>query len=210
MKIRKMLPIVLAVALAGCVPSLHSLFTDADVIFEPQLIGIWANTDNAEETWRFKPNLQQDNKYEVIYTDDDGKTGIFIGALGKIDSMTFLDLYPGEVEISANAFYKAHLLPAHTFIKIEQIRPTLKMRAMNPDKFANMLENDPNLIKHEIIDDDRVVITASTQQLQQFMKQHANDKELFGEPTELKKLEPVDPNAPDVNNPQPAKKDMPL
>jgi hypothetical protein len=126
--------------------------------------------------------------------------------------MTFLDLFPDNslMEIHSNGYYQAHLVPAHTFMKIEQIHPTLKMRAMDPDKTRDMLKNDPNLLKFELIDDNRAVITASTQQLQQFMKEHANDKGLFGEPTELKRLMPTEPNAPDANKPHDASNEIPV
>jgi DNA-directed RNA polymerase subunit H (RpoH/RPB5) len=195
MKTGKALFYLLAGILAGCVPSLHSLFTDKDAFFEPQLVGDWADD---KETWQFAKQADS-NTYEIIYTDKDGKKGQFTGTLGKINGMIFLDLYPGEAEIQANDFYKAHLVPAHTFLKIEQIQPILKMQVMNPEKLGKMLADDPNLLKHEAIEDDRVVITASTQQLQQFMKQHANDKDLFGETADLKRVEQNEPNAPEAN-----------
>jgi DNA-directed RNA polymerase subunit H (RpoH/RPB5) len=189
---------LLAAILGGCVPSLHSLFTDKDVFFEPQLVGTWS-AEHSKEIWQFTKQADS-NTYEFIYTDENGNKGSFAGTLGRINGMIFLDLFPDNSEIQANDFYKAHLVPAHTFLKIEQIQPTLKMRLMNPDKLGKMLASDPNLLKHEVIEDNRVVITASTQQLQQFMKQHANDEDLFGEPTDLKRFEPNEPNALDVNN----------
>jgi hypothetical protein len=200
MKTRKLLPFLLAVALVGCVPSLHPLFTDGETVFEEKLLGVWKQGDN--ETWEFKREGPNSNNYELLYTND-GEKGPFVAKLGKINDMMFLDLYPDEVEIQANDFYKAHLLPAHTFLKIEQIQPTLKMRAMDPEKFGKMLTNDPNLLKHEIIEgthNDRVVITSSTQELQRFMKEHANDEGLFDKPAELNRFEPAEPNAPDANN----------
>ena len=198
MKLKKVLFYLLAGTLAGCVPSLHSLFTDKDVFFEPQLIGTWS--DGSEETWQFIRKTDPNNLYEVIYTDDDGEKGLFTGTLGRIDGMIFLDLYPDDEIIQANDFYKVHLIPAHTFLKIEQISPTLKMSVMNPDKFGDMLDDDPNLLKHEVIEGDRVIITAPTQELQQFMRQHANDEELFDDdPSEMKRIESIEPNTPDVN-----------
>ena len=209
MKTKKVLFYLLAVVLGGCVPSLHSLFTEKDAFFDPQLVGAWV-AENSKENWQFTKKTDS-NSYEVIYTDNDGNKGSFVGTLGKINDMTFLDLFPDNtlMEVRSNGFYQAHLVPAHTFMKIEQIQPVLKMRAMGPDNTREMLKNDPNLLKYELIDDNRVVITASTQQLQQFMKKHANDKGLFGDPTELKRLEPVEPKAPDVNNPRMDVNEMP-
>jgi hypothetical protein len=67
---------------------------------------------------------------------------------------------------------------------------------MEPDNVEDMLENDPNLIKHEIVQ-DRLVLTASTKELQKFMKAHADDEGLFGEPSKMKRVQPKDPNAPE-------------
>ncbi len=60
---------------------------------------------------------------------------------------------------------------------------------MDPDQIEKMLKKDPNLIKHEILKtDDRIVLTASTKQLQEFMIKHANDEGLFDDPRNFKKL----------------------
>jgi hypothetical protein len=120
----------------------------------------------------------------------------------------FLDVFPDEFPCDTddpnktdwlyNVFF---LVPAHTFLKIEQIEPTLKMRIMEPDNVEEMLENDPNLIKHEIVQ-ERPVLTASTKELQKFMKAHANDEGLFGEPSKMKRVQPKDPNAPESTKSQ--------
>jgi hypothetical protein len=194
MKTKKFLFYLLAVLLGGCVASLHPLFTEKDFIFEKELLGVWA--DNSQETWRFKRySNENDKRYEMIYTDKDGKEGRFIACLGKLNDMMFLDLFPKDPNLQANDFYKLHLLPVHTFMKIEQIEPTLKMRMMDPEKMEDMLKNDPNLIKHEIVE-NRIVLTASTQQLQQFIKDHANDEGFFNNASDMKRLDPncITPN----------------
>ncbi len=203
MKAKKFLFYLLAVLLGGCVLSLHPLYTEKDLIFEEKLLGTWAKNDS-KETWQFK-QVNGDKYYKMIYTDEKGKKGPFDAGLGKLNNMMFLNIFPQEPKLKANDFYKFHILRVHSFIKIEQIEPTLKMRIMNPEKMKEMLENDPNLIKYEIVQ-DRLVLTASTEELQKFMKAHANDEGLFGEPSELKRVEAKDandPNAIDPNRPDP-------
>jgi len=204
MKTKKLFFYLLAGVLVGCVPSLHPLFTDDDAIFEEKLLGIWAEEDDSEETWEFERyGDDSDKRYKMIYTDENGEEGQFIATLGKLNDMLFLDLFPGEAEINANGFYKIHLLGVHTFMKIEQIEPTLQMRTMEPDKMTEMLESDPNLIKHEVLEeqDSKIVLTASTKELQRFMIEHAEDEGLFGEATELKQLEIKDTNEPNAIDP---------
>ena len=197
MKTKKLLFYLLAALLAGCVPSLHPLYTDKDLTFEEKLSGSWSD---GEQIWKFEGDSEE-KSYELIVIDKDLKKGEFTAHLVKIDSMLFLDLFPEEPELQANDFYKFHLLPVHTFVGVEQIEPTLKMRMMDPDTIKQMLENDPNLIKHEIVEEDRVVLTASTEQLQVLMKKHANDKDFFGDTGEFKRLQLQEPNEPnDINS----------
>ncbi|MHC4359909.1 MAG: hypothetical protein ACYSTN_03795 [Planctomycetota bacterium] len=207
MKTKKLLFYLLAGVLVGCVPSLHPLFTDEDAIFEEKLLGIWSEEKDSKETWEFQRYGGQGSKrYKMIYTDNEGKEGSFLTTLGKLDGMLFLDLFPGEVEINTADFYKIHLLGVHTFMKIEQIEPTLQMRAMDPDRIKEMLKNDPNLIKHEVLEKEgsRIVLTASTEELQWFMIDHANDEGLFSEASELKRIKIKDTNEPNTIDPNQA------
>jgi len=194
MKVKMILFYLLAVLLGGCVLSLHPLYTEKDLIFEKKLLGTWGKNDSTE-TWQFKRG-KGENYYKMILTDDKGKKGSFDAGLGKINNMMFLNIFPQEPELKETGYYQFHILRANSFIRIEQIEPTLVMRVMNPDKTREMLKNDPNLIKHEIVQ-DRLVLTASTKELQKFMKAHANDKGLFSEPIELKRVQTKDPNAVD-------------
>jgi hypothetical protein len=74
------------------------------------------------------------------------------------------------------------------------------MRVMNPEKVKKILENDPNLTKHEIVQ-ERLLLTASTEELQKLMKAHANDEDFFGESSEWKRVQPKDANDSDVIGP---------
>ena len=201
MKTKKFLFYLLAVLLGGCVLSLHPLYTEKDLIFEEKLLGTWAKNDS-KETWQFK-RANGNKYYKMTYTDGEGKKGHFDAGLGKLNNTMFLNIFPQEPELKENDFYKFHILRVHSFIKIEQIEPTLKMRMMDPDKMKEMLENDPNLIKYEIVQ-DRLVLTAPTKELQEFMKAHANDEGLFGEPSEWKRVQPKDPNDPNTIDPNQA------
>lgn len=202
MKTKKFLFYLLAALLGSCIPSLHPLYTDKELLFKENLIGTWTEEDSQ---WVFEEGSEP-NSYDLAVTDNEGK-GEFTAHLVKIDNMLFLDLFPEEPDLEgANDFYKSHLLPVHTFIKVEQIEPILKMRMMDPEEMGDMLENDPNLIKHEIVE-DRVVLTASTNQLQKFMKEHANDEGLFNEPIEMKRPELKEPNEPSISEPNDSSKE---
>ena len=189
MNIRELCSYVLVGLLAGCVPSLHPLYTEKELILEEELSGLWSEE---KQIWKFEAN-EGEKSYELTVLDEDLKSGKFIAHLVKLDDSLFLDLFPGELELQANNFYKIHLLPAHTFLKVDQIKPTLEMRIMNHEELQKMLKDDPNLLKHEIIKDNRLILTASTKELQQFMKKYGKHKDLFGDAVEFKRLQLREP-----------------
>ena len=204
MKAKKILFYLLAFLLGGCVLSVHPLFSEDDLVFEEKLLGVWAEKQDSQERWEFgRHGDRDDRRYTIVYTDTEGKTGEFLASLGKLNDMLFLDLYPAEADVNANEFYKYHLLGVHTFLKVEQIGPTLQMRMMSHDKMKEMLEADQNLVKHEVLEepDSRIMLTASTEELQRFMVEHANDEGLFDEPTHLRRLEALDANETDTDEP---------
>lgn len=133
MKTRKFLFYVLAGVLAGCVPvmSLHPLYTEQDVVFEEKLLGVWVDDPNGPEmTWEFQRPDESKKEYELIFSDKEGKKGIFTSNLAKLNGRFFLDAYakefPCDIEDANkadwhyNALFFARL---HTFIKIECIEP---------------------------------------------------------------------------------------
>jgi len=187
------------ILIAGCVPSLHPLYTEKDVIFEEKLLGRWKEDDNI---WTFKKGSDP-NSYELNIRVDN-EDGRFEAHLTKIKDSMYLDLYPDEPEIQANDYYKMHLLPVHTFLKVEAIDPNLQMRMMNPEFIAELVESNPDAVKHELVDDDndRVVLTASTQQLRQFIAEYENEEKLFGDISNMERIvaaecedeKPAEPN----------------
>jgi hypothetical protein len=169
--------------LAGCVPSLHPLYTDADVIFDPALVGVWAEKDS-RESWAF--TREGEKQYRLVYTDENGRRGEFIAHLLKAEGQRFLDLFPVEPYLQQNDFYRGHLLPVHTFLLISQIEPTLRMSCLDPEWLKRFLARNQAAIRHEKLDDE-ILLTASPKQLQKFLLTHLKTKGAFGEPSELRR-----------------------
>jgi len=171
---------LLAVILGGCVPSLHPLFTQNDLIYDANLVGKWASME-PNETFEFQKT--KNKSYECIYIDKDSKSGKFIAGLGKLGNTTYLDIYPVEPNMIENDFYKSHLLPTHSFMKIELSKNILKLCSMNTDSIDSLLKSKPNAVKYEKLESDngRVVLTAPTKELQRFILKYGTDKkaELF-------------------------------
>jgi hypothetical protein len=156
-----------ALIVGGCIPSLHPLYTDETLIFEEKLIGKWTGGDN--EIWQF--SKANEKEYELRIVKDE-KEGRFEAHLLELDGKMYLDLYPGENESmeNMNDYYKLHLVAAHTFLWINLTEPNLQLNWF----MQKLLEDDPNLLRHETINKDQIILTASTEELQRFVIENAD------------------------------------
>ena len=185
MRTEKLTFCLLAAMLGGClIPSIHPLYTDEELIFEEKLVGKWSD---GNDIWEFKKGEGKAYKMRVF----DGKQGRFEAHLVELKGVMFLDIFPdGETLDDVQDFYKIHLVPMHTFMKVGQIEPKLQLQALDYEKVSEMLKDDPNLLKHEVVD-DQIILTAHTKQLQQFMTKYANVEGVFGDTSELTRREPL-------------------
>ncbi len=210
MKVKKILFYLLAALLGGCVPvmSLHSLYTKENVVFEEKLLGTWVDDPNSPESiWEFKRIDEPKNVYKLIFSDDKGQKGSFVAHLVKLQNSLFLDVFPDEFPCDTedpnktdwlyNVFF---LVPVHIFIKIDSIEPQLKMRLTDDDKMEELLKKDPNAVKHMSIE-DRLILTASTKELQAFVLEYADDNRLFTDEIVLNRRETGKTNTPKAIEP---------
>lgn len=174
---------VVALLLAACVPSLHPFHFEKDVVFDAQLLGEWAPKDG-KSRWTF--SAHEPAAYRLTHADDQGRQGRFRVRLFRLQGETFLDLYPEEPAREANAYYRAHLVKAHTLLHVVELGPRLRLSAMNPDWLRKLLDKAPGAIAHERRG-DHVVLTAPTAALQAFVLERLREPEAFGKPVELER-----------------------
>jgi len=177
----RFLTLTLLLTLGGCVPSLQPFFADKDVAFDPTLLGTWSG-DEGEETWEFTKHGERG--YKLLCTDEDGKQGRFVVYRFRVADNNLLDLYPEEPEPRANDSYKHHLLRLHTFLLVLQSEPTVRITTLDPDWVQRFLANNPAALQHQRVA-ERLILTASTLELQNFILAHLKTPGAFGEPDEL-------------------------
>ena len=177
--LKLMVALGLATLVAGCVPSLHPLYTDEDLVYDPALVGTWTE-EESEDTWTFR--RVGDKSYDLIYTEG-GVPARFDAHLVQLGESLFLDTYPGEPDIK-NDFYLIHLVPAHTFSRIQIEGDILRYAMLDLDWLRRMISEKKVSIAHEQVDGG-VLLTASTTELQEFFIKYADDDKAFPDPTEL-------------------------
>jgi len=188
MNTKKLLFYVLAALMGGCVPvmSLRPLYTKENVVFDRKLLGTWMDDPNEPEiTWQFKSIDKPENAYKLIFTGEDGMKGSFVAHMLKLQDKLFLDVYPSElpwdpedpneIEWPYNTLF---LIPTHTFVKIDSAGPRLKMRLMLETQLKELIEEDPDAIEHVVVE-DRLILTASTKELQAFVLKCADGDKVF-------------------------------
>lgn len=177
--------------LVGCVPSWNPLYTEKDLVFNPALVGTWTPADakqDSKESWAFTKG--GDKVYHLQHLDEEGRKARFEARLLKLKEQQFLDLYLARIEdddVKLNDLARFSILPAHIFLKVEQIEPALKIAAMNPEWMKEFLKKHPDAIAHRVVNAENIALTASTGELQKFVLDHLNDKEFFGGPVELRR-----------------------
>lgn len=170
--------------LSACIPSLNPFYTEGDLVSEPGLAGQWEAKDKNElQTWDFQP---AGRAYTLSVTDKDGKRGKFTAHLFKLKDQRFLDIIPAECDFAPDQseLVAFSMMPGHLLIRVAQIEPELKLAFVDYQWLEKHLKNDPKALAHHR-EDDHLVLTATTRDLQRFVLRHGPDGGLFQEPFDL-------------------------
>jgi len=170
--LRCVVSLSLVVILAGCVPSIHPLYTDEDLLLDPALQGSWE--DDGGDVWLFEQEIE--NGYRLTITDD-GIPARFEARLLQLGSYRFLDLYPEEPPLESE-FLKWHLLPVHTFYRFSLEGDGIHLVGLDEDWLEEMIDCGQIDIKHERVD-GTLVLTAATKDLQALVLEYADDQDAF-------------------------------
>jgi len=183
-------PLILAMLSIGCVDmgflgqvSLHPLYTEQDLVFEPALVGTWVFEERDTLTFR----QAGANAYQLTFVEDD-VAAQFDVHLVRLGNNIFLDFFPRpdlDQELKKmNSFYWYYVIRAHTIVKASIDGDLLQMTMMGFDGLKERLD-----IPHERLEGGGIVVTASTTDLQEFVQRYAEEPLAFGDPGTLHREE---------------------
>jgi hypothetical protein len=173
--------------LTGCITTLNPIYTEKDLIFKEELIGVWnSNDSNGSEMWVFEKTGNSESKSYILTHQRNNIAATFFAHLVKIGDQLFLDLYPSE-NASKSDFANAHIQKMHSFSKVTLNGNNLDLEMLNPKWFDIQVSEKKLSLNHYRTADGQVIITDSTQELQSFLLQCANTAEAFDKPLKLYK-----------------------
>jgi hypothetical protein len=195
----------LLVLLNGCLSTLHPIFTEKDLAYNPKLLGSWkmatdeknngsltmkgtATITNlaTEKSVTLPGNLSsiKQKGYLVTYRDENGNiTEQYIAFLARIGKHLYFDYYPADIkeEKKLDEFFTAHFIKMHTSYRVDLIKDGgFQLSQLDQDYVNKLIEEKKIRIRHEKDEDGNIgVITASTQELQQYLIKYGDDPHAY-------------------------------
>ena len=172
-KMKPGLILSLMMLLTGCIAvSIHPLYTEKDVQFNPDLLGTWKGANDKGQLI-FKKT--ENNGYDMTFIEQEDSARFEV-YLVQLDRKWFLDIYPE----GSGKICDLHLA-VHHFARIWIEKDTMKLAILSYEWLKDSFEKKEIKLNHEI-DNGYVVLTASTPDLQKFIKKYADNPEVFPDP----------------------------
>ena len=189
--------LVAIVMLSGCLSALHPLFTEQDLEFDPKLVGSWrVGTENdiftfergtPESFGNLPESLQQLAGKAYVLTVTNGKggeeTAKYYAFLARIGKHLYLDYYPTETKTRKGypEFYKKNFIPMHSFYRLQPGKDsnTIIIGQFSDSYLRKLINKKQIRIRHEVRFDGDYVITAPTEELQQYVLKYSDVDEAY-------------------------------
>ncbi len=174
--------------LVGCVQSVQPFVKESQATYDPALVGLWEDGQGAIADITGDAAAKS---YKATFTDKDGKVGHFNLLLGTVAGQMIVDVSPADLEIDkASDVYTAHFLPLHSMLLLDRDGLEFKVRSMDDGWLGAQLKDHPEALAHVTQDKDRIVLTASTDELQKFVIANVNTPKAFSDPGAMKRANP--------------------
>jgi hypothetical protein len=206
---------ILLLALSGCLSTVHPIFTEKDLVFDPRLVGKWSYSNapgepSGQDVVNLKtssdlqieieraqkqdfdehPGLERlmDKTYILRYLQDGKVDAVYFGYLVKLGNNYYMDYFPASTPATKNydAGYTSHYVKMHTCYRIRFTKNgQFELKQFSDAFLQELIENRKIRIRHETRADGSYVITAPTQELQQYLLKYGDAPEAYGSETLL-------------------------
>ncbi|MDF1575975.1 MAG: hypothetical protein P1P86_12380 [Bacteroidales bacterium] len=188
LKIMIAISLLFLATLSAClVSSLHPFFKEEDKYFNESMLGNWIDGDSC--IWTIHPNMvpkefpgpdEPDGSYQITYYEEEDQVSVLTATLFQLNRVDYVDFVPDlNEEHFTSDMTSYHHIPVHTLARVQYNKDSILLYWYGDEWLNELFEQNRIRIKHETVENhdyDRQVLTASTDELQKFMKKYANDK----------------------------------
>jgi len=188
---------LLLIFLSGCLTTLHPIFTEKNLAYDPKLIGIW-KTENqgnkgsvvisnlaSEASLEIPGNISsiKQKGYFISYRDENGKiSDQYIAFLVRIGKHLYFDYYPADKkeDRKLDEFFGVHFIKMHTSYRVEISKDgSFELSQLEEGYVTKLIEEKKIRISHETDADDNTIITSSTKELQQYLLKYGDEPSAY-------------------------------
>jgi hypothetical protein len=176
---------------SGFVLSLQPAYTELDLDLDSGLNGTWAG-DDGDVTFYFEQS--EGRAYKLVVTEKtegEPAAGEFQAHLLHLGAYSILDILPTG-DPAGSPFYNMHLLRGHSFARVEFHQDSLQLTFFSGSWLKKKIEDHSVDVPHQE-SDGTLLLTGTTQEVQDLLFLYANDGEAFPDPLVLNWQEPQVP-----------------
>ena len=194
MTTRNMLRLVslpaLVLALAGCLVTLDAIVPESDAIFDPRLVGTWADVSSSDLAVISRIS---DHTYAIEYTSE-GKVSRFQARLGSLGGRLVLDVWatPGDGEVPD--LYAEIMIAGHTLFVLDIGSDEVTSAAPELDSLMLHLRTEEPLLTYRLLD-DQLILHGTTEQLRAALGAYLASPVALAEPTVWRRVVETGPTA---------------
>jgi hypothetical protein len=170
---------VVSLALAGCyVQTVHPLYTEDKLTFDPGLAGTWSDANEPGE-----PTLIEavdESAYKVTFKEKSGDIE-YEGHLVRLGESVYLDMCPAEARRQRAT---DDFMPLHVLLWIQRDGDELRVAGIDFEWLEKMIEANEIDIDHFRYD-GRIILSEEAMKLQQSVMSLARTEGAFEEPSVL-------------------------
>ena len=182
--------------LSSCLSTLHPIFTEKDLAYDPKLIGTWNTEKQGTKERVVISNLATENSVElpgnistikqkgyfITHHDEDGDTKQYIAFLARIGKHLYFDYYPADKkeDRKLDEFFGIHFVKMHTSYRVEFLNDgSFELSQLDGSYVKSLIDEKKIRISHEIDAEDDITITASTKELQQYLLKYGDEPSAY-------------------------------
>jgi hypothetical protein len=183
---------LVSVAAVGCddtgnpfAMSIQPFYTKVDLEVDPGLTGTW---EDKEGDVSFTFEAGEEKEYILVVKERDGEqrtSGEFEAHLMHLGGSWFIDFFP-KSDSGGDGFYRAHFFRGHSIARVELGQDSMQIAFLNGSWLSTQIEEKNIDTPHEKADGS-LLLTGTTEELQELAYFYGNDEKAFAEPLSLER-----------------------